>query len=101
MKNLGMILLAVWLIIFGVVSLTGFDFPASDIVMALIAIIAGILLLVNRRRIRSAGKYGVILLGIWLILNGFLPLININFPAGEVILAAMAALTGVLLLLRR
>jgi hypothetical protein len=49
-KNLGMILLAVWLIVFGVLSapFLKFSFAYSGDLVALLAIAAGILLLLQR-----------------------------------------------------
>jgi len=47
-KNLGMILLAVWLILSGLISLLGLSIPYSGLILALIAIVAGILLLLGK-----------------------------------------------------
>ena len=49
-KNLGMILLAVWLILFGVLTapFLKFAFPHSGDVLAVLAIAAGAFLLVQR-----------------------------------------------------
>ncbi len=47
-KNLGMVLLAIWLILFGVLSLGILRFGALDTIAALLAIAAGILLLLRR-----------------------------------------------------
>lgn len=45
-KNMGMILLAVWLILTGLMQLVTIPIPA--IVMAVLAIAAGVLILLNR-----------------------------------------------------
>jgi hypothetical protein len=45
-KNLGMILLAIWLIITGIMQLVSVPIPAM--IMALIAIAAGVLILIDR-----------------------------------------------------
>ena len=45
-KNMGMILLAIWLIITGIMQLVSIPIPA--IIMAVIAIAAGVLLLINK-----------------------------------------------------
>jgi hypothetical protein len=47
-NNLGMILLAVWLIVYGAMALLGLNFTNSHIIMGLIALVAGILLLLGR-----------------------------------------------------
>lgn len=49
-KNLGMILLAVWLILFGLLTapFIGFGFAHSGNLLALLAIAVGVLLLIQR-----------------------------------------------------
>jgi hypothetical protein len=47
-KNSGTLLLAIWLILSGLISLLGLSFPYSGLILALIAIVAGILLLLGR-----------------------------------------------------
>ena len=45
---------------------------------------------------------GMLLLGIWLILTGLLPLINMRIsPTVSMVLAVLAVVAGVLILLRR
>ena len=50
-SNLGMILLAVWLIAFGVLTapFLKFSFSYSGDVLAVLAVVAGVLLLIQRR----------------------------------------------------
>jgi len=47
-RNLGMFLLAVWLIATGLIAILNLSFTGKDIVMAVIAIAAGILILIHR-----------------------------------------------------
>ena len=47
-KNLGLVLLAIWLILWGLLSLLRITFPASDVIMELLAIAAGVLILLRR-----------------------------------------------------
>jgi len=47
-KNLGRLLLAVWLVLIGLISLLGVQFSARDIIMGVIALVAGVLLLIGR-----------------------------------------------------
>ncbi|MBU1879711.1 MAG: hypothetical protein KJ734_12235 [Chloroflexi bacterium] len=47
-KNLGMLLLAIWLILTGLIALTSFTFTGLLIVMGILAIAAGILILIGR-----------------------------------------------------
>ena len=50
-NNLGILLLAIWLILTGLISLFHLTFQGIDVVMGLLALIAGILLLLNNWRI--------------------------------------------------
>ena len=101
MKNLAIVLLSVWLIVTGLMSLVSVSFPSSDIIMALLAIVTGIVFLLDLRGRRLSANLGMLLLGIWLIATGLLPLLAVNVPYGGVILAVLAVVTGILLLLRR
>jgi hypothetical protein len=47
-KNLGMLLLSIWLILTGLIALLKFNFPAQGVIMAILAIAAGVLLLLGR-----------------------------------------------------
>lgn len=47
-KNLGLILLSVWLILTGALPLLKFSFAGLDILMSILAIAAGILLLLRK-----------------------------------------------------
>jgi len=46
--NLGMILLAIWLILYGLIALLGLSFSGLGVIMAILAIAAGVLILLNR-----------------------------------------------------
>lgn len=99
--NLGIILLSIWLILTGLLPLLNINFPASGTILALLAVAAGVLLLLPLRRSRLSKNLGMLLLGVWLILTGLLSLLNFTFPASGTILALLAVAAGVLLLLRR
>jgi hypothetical protein len=47
-KNLGMLLLAIWLILGGLVQLLGLSFAGLGIVMGALAIAAGVLIVLGR-----------------------------------------------------
>jgi len=47
-KDLGMLLLSIWLILTGLIAILHFSFTGEDVVMAVLAIAAGILLLLRR-----------------------------------------------------
>ena len=47
-QKLGMILLAIWLILTGILQLVSFDFPYKAIILSILAIAAGVLILFDR-----------------------------------------------------
>ena len=47
-RNLGMLLLAIWLILTGLIALLSFSFSGLPIIMAILAIAAGVLILLER-----------------------------------------------------
>lgn len=50
---------------------------------------------------RKIKNWGLVLLAIWLILWGALPLLRISFPAMETVLEVLAIAAGILILLKR
>ena len=98
-KNLGMFLLGIWLILAGLLPLLRITIPFSDTILALLAIAAGVVILLKPVKPRT--KLGVFLLGIWLIATGLLPLLGVNIPAREVILGLLAIAAGISILVGR
>ena len=47
-RNIGMLLLAVWLILTGLIALLGLNFAGLPLVMAVLALAAGVLILIGR-----------------------------------------------------
>jgi len=47
-KNLGILLLAIWLVLTGLIDLLKFSFSGLPTIMAILAIVAGILILLGR-----------------------------------------------------
>jgi hypothetical protein len=47
-RQIGMILLGIWLILTGILGLTGYTFTGDNTLMGVLALIAGILLLLGR-----------------------------------------------------
>jgi hypothetical protein len=50
---------------------------------------------------KPSRRWGLILLGIWLILVNLSPLLSVSIPARETILAVLGVAAGVLILLDR
>ncbi len=44
---------------------------------------------------------GMLLLGIWLIINGLIPLLNVSFKGLGTLMALLAIVAGALILVRR
>ena len=47
-KNLGMLLLSIWLILTGLIALLSFSFQGLSLIMAILAFAAGVLILLGR-----------------------------------------------------
>jgi hypothetical protein len=47
-KNIGFLLLAIWLILWGLISLLSLSFAGLSVIMAILAIAAGIFILIGR-----------------------------------------------------
>jgi len=47
-KHLGMLLLGIWLVLTGLIALLSFSFQGLPIIMAILAIAAGVLVLLDR-----------------------------------------------------
>jgi hypothetical protein len=98
-KNLGVFLLGIWLILAGLLPLLRITIPFSDTILALLAISAGVVILL--RPVKPTSRLGVLLLGVWLIATGLLPLLSINIPASDIILALLAIAAGIVILVGR
>jgi ABC-type thiamin/hydroxymethylpyrimidine transport system permease subunit len=105
-QNIGMLLLAIWLILISLLPLLGIGFVGLGAILDLLAIAAGILVMLaptgRSRRWGSMGlnrNAGMLLLGIWLILTGLLPLLGLGIRGIDPILALLAIAAGILVLL--
>lgn len=47
-RNLGMLLLAIWLILYGLIALLSLSFSGLGVIMAILAIAAGVLIALGR-----------------------------------------------------
>jgi hypothetical protein len=95
---LGWILLAIWLIATDLIALLGIRISGGDTILGLLAIAAGVLMLLGQNKFNYRGHLGMLLLSIWLIVTGLLPLLTVNFPAQGIVMAILAVASGVLLL---
>ena len=47
-RNIGMVLLSIWLIVTGLIALLGLSFAGLSVIMAILAIAAGVFILLGR-----------------------------------------------------
>ncbi len=99
-RSLGILLLSIWLIATGLLPLLHFNFAGSAVILAILALAAGLLLLLGMSG-RFSRNLGSLLLSIWLVVQGAVALLRISFPQSGLIMAVLAVAAGVLMLLRR
>jgi hypothetical protein len=101
-KNLGLIVLAVWLILSGGLPLLNISFPSSNLVMNILAIAAGSLILIQSDALKKPkSQTGFLLLSLWLILQGGFALLSVSFTGKDSAMALLAIASGILLLIGR
>ena len=96
----GTLLLALWLILGGLVLLNIINFPMSETILAVIALVAGVLIILEIRETPTK-NLGRLLLAIFLVLMGMLQLLGVQFAAKDTVMGIFAIVTGALLLLGR
>jgi len=104
MQRIGVWLLAVWLILSGLLPLLNVNLPQSGLLLAILAVAAGVFLLLEGRtggRGRYNVRLGILLLAVYLILVGLVPFLKVTLPGINLILAVLAIAAGVLLLVQR
>jgi hypothetical protein len=98
-SKLSALLPGIWLIATGLIGLINLSFTSMGIIMALLAIAAGIAMLFPLRGGTLAGKIGIILAAIWLIVTGVIGLVGLSFTGLGIIMALLAITAGILILL--
>ena len=97
MQNIGLFLLALWLIGQNVIQLFNWHFPYEKQVLPALALLAGISLLWPVLMFKS-GKTGLSLLSIWLIAGSSLQLFHISFLYSDIVLSIIALCAGIFLI---
>ena len=100
MKYYGLLLLGIWLITHSLLDLFNFHFSYDRIVLAWLALTAGVLLSVYELKAKLE-SIGTLLLGIWLIIGATMILFKFTFPSSQLIMAILASLAGLLLIVRK
>ena len=98
--SLGRILLGLYLVVVGLMSLAGGGSSGLGVIAAVLAIAAGILLLWPGWRFYRR-SLGWLLLAIYLVVVGLISLIGLSFSGIGVIVAVLAIAAGVFLILGR
>jgi len=99
MGKWGYILLSIWLILTGLISISNFNVYGISSILPILSLVAGILIFVEGFRSRFRHNFGGLFLSIWLIVAGLLPITRLHVSSS--ILAAVAIAAGILLLLKR
>ncbi len=97
-SGIGMIVLAIWLIAQGIVSLFQITIPSVALILPVIAILAGVLLLLRARDPKAVVNLGYLLLSVWLILTGLLTLFGVASLQLAIVMAVLGAVAGILIL---
>ncbi len=100
-RNWGLVVLSIWLIATGLLPLLRISLPGGAMILAILAIVAGILLLIGANRIRVTGPLGALLLSIWLVVQGAIQLLQVSFPQLGLVMAVLAVAAGALMLVGR
>jgi len=98
-KDLASLLLGIWLIVSGLLSLLAVGGAMVGTVVDILAVAVGVVILVVWRS--WPAKVGMTLLAIWLIISALLSLLSFGFSSSKTVLAALAIAAGVLILLKR
>ena len=98
-KKLGMLLLGILLIALGVLSIVAMSVSGLGLILNIFAIVTGVVIIIALGRVSGALEIGMLLLGIWLVIWGLFPLIDVSFSGLDVLLAILAVASGVLILI--
>lgn len=101
MKNTSLYLLAAWLILSSLMTVFKLSFDSDQIILALLALAAGVSIIVDHKRIPFDRDIGISILSIWLITSSLFSLINLNFEARDILMALVAMAAGIALILKR
>ena len=100
MKNLGLQLLGIWLIAQSAIGFFKLHFTYDKVILAALALSAGIVLLADAISSRL-GNIGLFMVAVWLLVNSCMFIFKLTFPASEMIMAIIAAVAGMLLILKK
>ena len=98
-EEIGMLLLGIWLILGGIFQLLNFGFTGLNEIMIILAIAAGVLILIALNWKKLGRNIGRLLLGIYLILSAiaFMP----GLGVGGIVAPVLAIVAGIFILIER
>ncbi len=97
-NNTGLVAMAIWLVMRGLVGLFQLKIQSMDLILSMVAIFAGVLLLLRIRDSSPTTNLGFLMLSIWFILTGLIPLLGVSFPELSFVMALLGLGAGVLIL---
>ena len=100
-RSFGFMLLGAWLVLNGLVQITPLRVPGVSVILGLLAISAGIVMLMGVRGRAIRQHPGISLLAAWLIISGLLELVTFRLPVLGELLAFMVLVAGFFILLER
>ncbi|MCK5871377.1 MAG: hypothetical protein KAG26_01005 [Methylococcales bacterium] len=98
-KHIGLFILSVWLILQGLGNTLKFDFPDYDKILPILNIVGGIFLILCIIK-QQKGNIGLLLLGVWSLLQSSSFLFHISFNHSNTIIHVLGIIAGVLLILK-
>lgn len=101
MKDISIYLLAAWLILGALMTLFKLSFDSDHIILALVALAAGISIIVDHKGLPFNRDIGISLLSIWLIASSLFILINLKFQSRDILMAVVAMAAGIALILKK
>ena len=99
MKSWHTLFLAIWLILVGLVGTINLSFSGLPTILAILAIVAGVFLILAGKKLKVFHHLGGLLLAIWLIVTGVFSLFSIAFNGSAIILGILAIVAGIFLLM--
>ncbi len=100
-RSFGFMLLGAWLVLNGLVQITPLQVPGVGVILGLLAISAGIVMLMGVRGRVFRQHPGISLLAAWLIISGLLELVTFRLPVLGELLAFLVLVAGFFILLER
>jgi hypothetical protein len=93
--------LSLWLIATGLLPLLKISLPGGAMILAILAVAAGVLILGSMSGTRITRHLGALLLSIWLLVQGAVQLLQVSFPQMGLVMAVLAVAAGALMLIGR